>query len=337
MILIRADANSKIGAGHIMRCRSIADVLIKRGEDVTFVTADHKGDQLLSGYRTVCMNTEWTDMASELVQLQQYIKEKKPKAMLIDSYCVQTEYFKCLLGLVKTIYIDDLNVGLWDVDALINYNIFGPVFDYSTYENTRTELLLGTLYAPIRAEFKSLPLKEIKSDVSHVMISAGGADPERVTEKIMLEICPSMEGICFHFVLGVLNPRNEVIRDIVKKNENIVLHVNETNMSGLMEMCDVAISAAGTTLYELCAVGVPTIAFSLADNQLGAAAQFQLEEIMINAGDCRENPLFIRQVEVSLRKLMNDLDLRCCMSQKMRGMVDGKGSDRIAEYILNHC
>ncbi len=115
---------------------------------------------------------------------------------------------------------------------------------------------------------------------------------------------------------------------------NIVLHINEQNMSGLMQKCDVAISAAGSTLYELCACGTPTITYTLADNQLIAAEEFQNRGLMVNAGDCRNNDIFIDKIVEILRDLIDDKYKRQQMSFCMQLLIDGRGAQRLVDELL---
>lgn len=333
MILIRADANEHIGAGHIMRCLSIASSLRAMGETVKFVTADHKADRLLDGFSTYCLESEWANMESELPALCDMVKKEKPSLLLIDSYYVTESYFQRLHGLVRVAYLDDLNQSCWDVDYLINYNIFANLYDYSTYEEKRTQLLLGTRYVPLRDEFKNCPKHKIDK-VLDVLVSAGGADPECITEKIISGICYGMKEVRFHFVIGALNPRLDKINALAAGKDNIVLHINEKRMSELMKNCDLAISAAGTTLYELCATGIPTIAYSIADNQLFAMEQFDKQGIMLSAGDCRGVVGFADRVKTIIEKIVDDRALREELSEKMHNLVDGNGATRIVASLL---
>lgn len=338
MVFIRADANEQIGTGHVMRCLAIARELLNIGEEVLFVTADNRGDILIqqAGLRSICMQSDWTDMESELNDLRNYIVQYKPRLVLIDSYYVTENYFKKLHGLSTLAYIDDLNTVCWKVDLLLNYNIFATVFDYSLYWNTNTKLLLGPRYVPLREEFQSLIFCEKRDKVKNIMVSAGGADPERVTEKIMEYICTEkeFENTIIHFVVGALNPRLETIKDKARSVKNAVLHINEHHMADLMQNCDIAVAAAGTTLYELCACGLPTITYTLADNQLVAAEEFQKQGIMINAGDCRRNSRFFDTLKYHLRDIIGDSEKRREMSQRMRMCVDGKGVSRIVEELI---
>lgn len=330
MILIRADANEVIGTGHVMRCLSIAHAFADRGEEIKFVTADHKGDSLIHsrGFDTLCLESDYNNMDSE--DIVSVVGEYKPELLIIDSYYVSKGYFDRVQRLCRIAYIDDINEAVWDADFLIDYNIFGNVIDYSGYVNTRTSLMLGPKFAPLRSEFKNVP-KHIIKPVTDVMISAGGSDPEKITERIMERICPLWKDICFHFVVGALNPRLDNIKSLLESN--MVLHINEQKMSELMQNCDMAISAAGSTLYELCACGTPTITYTLADNQLLAAEEFERQELMINAGDCRNNAAFIENLNKKLDYYAGNIEKRKIVSEKMQLLVDGYGAERIVERL----
>ena len=67
MIVIRADANSKIGMGHVMRCTAIADRLREKGEQVCFLVADENPVPLLQGKGIPChvLHTDYSHMEEE--------------------------------------------------------------------------------------------------------------------------------------------------------------------------------------------------------------------------------------------------------------------------------
>lgn len=338
MIFIRADANKIIGTGHIMRCKAIADALIENGVDIAFVTADHSSDEIIRNVRCkhLVLDSLWNDLHQEITQLEQLIDVYNPSLFLIDSYYVTEEYLAHIRKKRKIAYIDDLNKKCWSVSYLINYNVYSKVYDYSQYENTDTRLLLGTQYTPLRNEFVFTNEKIIKRRVKDILISAGGSDPENITKRIMDFILRDKElkDYDFHFIVGVLNPRIDEIKLLAEHHDNIKLHINEHEMAKLMRSCDIAISASGTTLYELCSCGVPTITFTLADNQIIAAEQFENLNIMINAGDCRGNNGFIENLNVLLKQLINNYDLRQKMSYEMQKLVDGNGAHRIALELM---
>lgn len=319
-----------------MRCLSVARAFAGKGEDVLFVTADHRGDQLINQqeFETYCLDSEWSDLDNE--KIDPVIERYHPDLVLVDSYFVTEQYLENLSKTVCTAYFDDLNSHCWKVNYIINYNIFASVFDYSSYVGTSTKLLLNPQYAPMRDEFKNCSAHKIK-DVTDILFSAGGSDPERVTEKVLSAICPKMPGVRFHLIVGALNPRLGEIKALSGNLENVVLHINEKHMSDLMKTCDVAVSAAGMTLYELCATGLPALTYTLADNQMVAAEQFEKQGIMLSAGDCRGDDRFINRLGTQLSKLVGDAELRRTLSGKMQELVDGEGAERIAGELLSLC
>ena len=106
-----------------------------------------------------------------------------------------------------------------------------------------------------------------------------------------------------------------------------------------MKSADIAVSAGGTTLYELCACGTPTISYAFADNQLNNVIQFQEDEIIDYAGDARCGNL-IEKILYYLEQYRSDKDLRLKRARKMQQLVDGNGSMRIVhewkEIIVDH-
>ncbi len=185
----------------------------------------------------------------------------------------------------------------------------------------------------IRKEFMYVPKHEIRK-VTDVMVSTGGADPEGITEKLMKGVCPEFQDTKFHFIVGALNPRIDAINAFA--TSNIVLHINEKNMSGLMTSCGIAISAAGSALYELCACGTPTITYTFAGNQLRAAKEFEYQGLMINVGDYRNNEGFVQSITAKLKELIDHPEKRQQLSPRMQQIIDGRGAERLTSEIWNH-
>lgn len=335
MIYVRVDANQFIGMGHLMRCLTVALALKKIGEKITFIISDIKCKEIIeqSGFETICLENDYSKKEEEVSTLIKLLVNNDISFILVDSYYVTNNYFSELKKISKVIYFDDLNTQCWDVNILINYNVYASKLDYSEYRTKDTVLLLGTQYAPLRDEFKKNNITKINKDVKNIFVSAGGADPEKITELIISKICSKWDNVQFHFVVGNLNSRIDNLKNMSK--ENVIIHINETNMSKLMCQCDIAISAAGTTLYELCACGIPTITYTLADNQFLAANEFDAKSIMLNVGDCRENKRFALDLNDTIKQLVENTSLRKQMSEKMKKLVNGKGALEIAQNVIN--
>ena len=98
-----------------------------------------------------------------------------------------------------------------------------------------------------------------------------------------------------------------------------------------MGRCDMAVSAAGTMLFELCAMRVPTVFFVCADNQQYDSEFFGREERMLFAGDIRKDREdCLERVLAGLKALMEDQALRERMEDALGRVTDGRGAERIS-------
>ena len=341
MIVFRADGNSHIGMGHIMRCLSIADAAKMSGEDSVFILSsdDCKGVVSSRGYEVSVLNSDYSKM--EPGDILPALEVYEPAIVFVDSYFVTPEYMKCAhdacchMG-CKLIYVDDRCYFPYGCDVLLNYNIFGKKTDYEELYlgNTEPLFLLGTSYTPLRTEFQKSYMRIIAGAAQNVLISTGGADTEHLTIDIVQEaaLCPDYT---FHFVVGMMNSDRITILKLSESYENIVVHENVKRMDELMLSCDVAVSAAGSTLYELCATGTPTITYVLADNQIPAAKEFDAQGIIKNCGDIREmgNKELAKCLVEEVVSLAEDHDERKRISEIMCTVVDGKGAERILKSV----
>lgn len=198
-------------------------------------------------------------------------------------------------------------------------------------------LLLGASYVPLRNEFQNLPKRIVKEHATDILISTGGSDPEHIAKKMVEYIVKNNRKLAifyFHFVIGAMNPDKNDIENIIGAIENVTLYSNLKTISGLMQKCDLAISAAGSTLYELCATQTPTITYILADNQILGAEEFARQGIMQYVGDARELKCFLPEKLMStMRYLAGEYKERIIISQLQREVVDGRGAYRIIEQL----
>lgn len=353
MVVIRADANSKIGMGHVMRCLSVADALLKRGEEVLFVTADDTPVPLLTkkGIPYRVLHTDYADMEAELPELLAVLRElalravspeaallQRNTSILVDSYYVTEKYLAALKSRITTIYMDDVYAFSYPVDMLINYNIYGEEMGYEKDAAfADTKLLLGAKYVPLREEFSAAEQGRTVAD-GGILITTGGSDSFNLAGQLLMEAMKydALKEKEYHVVSGSLNPHIGELQALAQKHENIHIHCNVTNMAELMAESEVALSAGGSTLYELCAMGVPVIAFSFAENQERLVQTFVKRGIAQYGGNYRtDGNRMIQNTIAGLETLLEDENLRAEYCKKARTLVDGKGADRIAEAILS--
>lgn len=334
-IFIRADMNEQIATGHIMRCLSIADALLALGEHVTFILADEQAVSLLKqrGYDAIVLHAPWNHMEEELPVLSQIIRKEHIDKLLIDSYQVTQRYLAELSKLVTTFYIDDLNLFEYPVDAVICYANYWKKFQHKI-KDSKTTFFCGMKYVPLKQAFWNCEEKNISEKVDNVLMLTGGSDPFNVTEQILDSIDTS-QFQTIDVICGIYNTNYNKFIKKYEKDINIRFHQAVNNIEQYMKGADIAISAGGTTLYELCAMGTPTISFSFADNQLENVRKFQEDGLIDYAGDARYKGV-AEIIKASVNKYAANYVGRKNRSISMQNLVDGKGALRIAKILIRY-
>lgn len=322
-----------------MRCLAIANGLKKAGQTPLFIVADDNSEQLLhpSGYQIINLHTQWDMLDSEIPQITAVLRQHTISKLIVDTYFVTETYLSALEDVCPVIYIDDLNLFRYPVSVVVNYNIYAFDIPYEEiYRGTKTKLLLGPQYAPLRKEFQNIE-PCIRDTVQRILITVGGSDRYNIAGKILREITVDerFSGIEFHVVAGRLNPHIADLRELAEVNPLIHIHQNVTEMAKLMQSCDLAVTAGGSTMYELCACGVPSVCFSWADNQLMSVKVFSEKGLIPSAGDMREDEVkCIWRIVDSLNKYLQDSSLRRGKSSGMRSVTDGRGAGIFVREIV---
>lgn len=337
LIGIRADANDTVAAGHIMRCITIAKKLLAAGSRVIFYTADEYAAEMLeqNGMQYVCLHTKWNDMEQEIPLLRKELEKAGCDKLLVDSYQATERYFEGLRDLCRLAYIDDCFEQIYPVDMIINYNAYHVRFPYEKAYAGKAKLLLGTSYVPLREEFGDG--RPDTDQNMHVLLSSGGGDQYNVLAGILRTAVQDemLQKVTFHVVVGGFNRNAKELRKLAEENPNICLHERVEYMARLMSGCTAAVSAAGTMLFELSAMQVPTVFFVSADNQQYDHEFFAQNGRMLYAGDIRaDREGCIRNICRQLRLLLENEDMRDKMKRKLREVTDGNGAQRIAEELL---
>lgn len=351
---------------------------------IVFLVSDQESKALLSGFFDskeefpvrVLQSAHYDDMEAELPELLSLVDQspvltsdtsgsvrarKSRPVLLVDSYYVTEAYFEALKERFMIAYLDDLRAFDYPVDLVINYDILTSKTqqEYEHSYSRAGKLLLGGAYAPLRPQFQSKSGASVSAkEICHVLIASGGSDPYHtilhLTEYLLAE-CPP--GYCFDLVLGSMNPDRQALYALAKransastesssvKNLKVILHQGVSDMASLMRSCDLAISAAGTTLYELCAVGIPAASFIIADNQIASANAFAQNDAIPCLGDVRKSEESIKKEAALWVTSMNPYvknqaaSVRLLryqnISRRMQQLVDGNGAIRIADALLD--
>lgn len=335
MVYIRVDMNPIIATGHVFRCLAIADKIKANKRQVKFIVADEYPLKLLKqrGYEAVVLHTPWNRMEEELPVLLKWIRKERIGKLLVDSYQVTPRYLEALQKETDVIYMDDLNLFPYPVSGVICYAGYYHRFSYKIGES-QTRYYLGTDYVPLRSCYENCPAKEIKERIQTILILSGGTDSFHLIENVV-ELFKEEPGITLEVVCGAFYKDYEQIKARYSGCSNIVFSRNISNLEEKMKKADLAVCAGGTTLYELCAMGTPTISYSFADNQLYNVKQFEEDGLMDYAGDVRNTDIY-RRIKELYHFYDKNPQLRRERSLRMQQLVDGRGAGRIAALLQAH-
>ncbi len=337
-LLVRADADSKMGTGHVMRCLALSQAWQSHGGCVSFIKSTEDLDTRLKaeGFSVHELNAASGGLedAEETARLA---RTMNASWIVVDGYHFSPEYQKVLRRSgVPLLALDDLADAQEHVaDVLLNQNHYASLEMYLT-QSSHTRMLLGTRYVLLRREF--LKFRDWQRSTPRVacriLVTLGGADPDNVTlrvlETLALNGWPPLEVIA---VAGASNPNTGALQRACKQaGPQFQLKTHVTEMPALMAWADLAICAGGTTCWELAFMGLPNAVITLADNQKRVGAVLEKDGVATNLG-WHSSVTEERLVQV-LCPLIEDADRRRSMSENGRALVDGAGCDRTLHVMM---
>jgi UDP-2,4-diacetamido-2,4,6-trideoxy-beta-L-altropyranose hydrolase len=323
---VLTEGGLNIGFGHITRCLSLCQAFEANGILPEFIV---NGDESIDGVFKDRQHKRLNWLEHEKRVLASI---KDADIVIIDSYLADIDFYREVSGSVRVaVFIDDNKRVDYPKGVVVNGSISAERLHYPARENIA--YLLGPKYIPLRKEFWNTPEKEIRDNVTSIMVTFGGDDMRNLTPKVMELLAKDYPGLSRQIVIGkgFRNPKQiEAAAD-----HNTILHHNPDaeTMLNIMLSSDVAISACGQTLYELARVGVPAIAVAVADNQFNNASGWRQAGFIEYAG-WWEDGMLLDNVRSALR-LLEDGDGRKKMSRNGRTEVDGKGANRVVDYLCN--
>ncbi|MBP62388.1 MAG: UDP-2,4-diacetamido-2,4,6-trideoxy-beta-L-altropyranose hydrolase [Planctomycetaceae bacterium] len=337
-LLIRADADRIIGTGHIMRCLALAQAWQATGGGVHFISAE-----LLDGLaaRLSAESFRVTRVSATVGSRQDALATREIVAneggcLFLDGYQFDNDFRRTvkrdawLLGMID----DYSHQDTYTVDVLLNQNlaIAGTLYPQ---RSSHTQLLLGSSYALLRKEFieRRQPPQEAPQVARKVLITLGGSDPDNVTQRViraLLQIDDSR--MQARIVVGAGNPHYQSLcEEASRASFELRLERSTPHMPQLMAWADVAVSAGGSTCWELACMGVPHLVLVLAENQLGIARALDREHGDVSLGwfhQCSE-----QQIARQLNVLIHDQAKRQRLAQQGQQLIDGQGAYRVARAL----
>lgn len=334
-LLIRADAGTEIGSGHLMRCLALAQAWQETGGAVCFALA-WPAPALETRLQAEEMDvTHLTGIAAgslaDAVATIALARQRNAEWVVVDGYHFDAAYQRQIkqAGL-SLLFIDDYaHASHYYADIVLNQNIYARAAMYASRE-PYTRLLLGTEYVLLRREFWAWRgwQRPIPDKARKILVTLGGGDPDNVTLMVIqaLQQLPDDDWEAIVLV-GGQNPHYQTLATAVAPNPRIQLRQNATNMPELMAWADIAVSAGGSTCWELAFMRLPSILIVLAENQKPVAEGFSEKGMSINLGWYKSMEMIaIRDTIVSLFKSNKP-------NGKSHFLVDGFGVNRVIKAM----
>jgi UDP-2,4-diacetamido-2,4,6-trideoxy-beta-L-altropyranose hydrolase len=231
--------------------------------------------------------------------------------------------------------LDDLADRPIGADVIVDSGPARTVEDYDGLVPHEARLLLGPNFAPVRPEFAALRETALAwrgEPVQRILVSLGLTDVDGVTARLIERLRPRVGDSGLDIVLGANAPSLPGLSKVARRDPRLTLHVDTPHMARLTAEADIAVGAAGSSTWERCTLGLPTLMVVLADNQRGAAdalaARGAALVVDISASDFE--PRFDR----ALTRLMIDADLRRSLAATSAEICDGQGAGRAATAFL---
>lgn len=324
-LVIRADASSRMGTGHVLRMLALAQAWQRDGGKVVLLTNADCPPELVARCREAGLQVEMVqDAEQDAQELRSLAHSISVAAVVVDGYHFDESYQAALAGVGVTLWTDDYgHCQTWDCDWVLNQNLHGDRAKLAG----RAQLLGGVKFALLREDILHQPRPPAREPLRRLLISLGGADPDNATGKVLKAFNEiTDESLQLTVLVGAANPHLAELRTLAKQAwHRCVILTGVTNMGALYAKHDGVIGAGGTTCYEWLYYGLPAFVLTLADNQVQVVQELERQHLACCAGWAEK--LSVEEMAVALQgwleKPVRDAQQR----------VDGQGAWRVAQVL----
>ena len=332
-VLFIANAGPLIGGGHVMRCLTLAQALSARGAACAFANTEDVGTLLDTFAPDMQREAASTLDSNALVDT---VTAAKFDAIVFDHYGLGRGEHLSLADGKPCLVIDDLADRALGGDLVLDSGPARNLLDYTLLMDGKARLLLGPEYAPVRPEFASLRQGRLAmhgQPVRRVMITMGLSDPAGITERIVDLLRPRLSDIALDVVLGGQSVSLRALTRIASRDPRLTIHIDTPDMAQIMSQADLLVTAAGSTIWEGCTLGLPMILVVVADNQLAAAGALANRNAA-TVLDAR-HPDFEASLSRAMVRIVVDTAFRQQVGSAAAEICDGAGAGRVADAFID--
>lgn len=337
-VVFAANAHGEAGLGHLNRCVATANAIVRSQPDISvcLMAIDPAPDlQFGTDRRVQVRSLSYAQAHSDPGSV--IPDEDRETLLVLDHYNLGTldwlSRFRALSPIVPVLAFDDVGSGAtWPVLGLIRAGIGSKINNREG--NGKRFDAIGPSFFPLRDEVdisKSCARSTAKESQLRILVTMGGADPELHTERIVNVLAMLAADAHFDIVFG---PGASAARARAPiPDRRFTFHHCPEDFPSLMRSADLALTGGGNTCHELLWLGVPVMGFCLAENQLSTCEALTRE-------DCGHYSGILEQL--SDEDIIEQLDFliahphkRAEMARRGRTLIDGKGAERLAGFIVD--
>lgn len=332
---IRASASNRIGGGHIMRCMTLAAALARRGACCSLYT-DNDTRDFVPPKAPIELFSD-SEIDDKLVRGL----FGKFDVFVCDHYALDARFEQAIRSAVGVlVVIDDLANRPHDCDLLVDMTLNRSGSVYDGLLPRHTSVLTGVQYALIRPEFAAIRAQSLaRRDtgiISRIVISHGLTDPGGLCAQTV-DLVRAIGHKLPHFAIAdiMIGSQSDKVHELyacINGDNRFNVHVGAENPAEIMAQADIAIGASGTTSWERCCLGLPTILVSIADNQNAIAAALKATGAVVLLPSLQS---FRADLPTVLESLARDPDAVLKLGIAAAGICDGGGAERVAGYVFD--
>jgi UDP-2,4-diacetamido-2,4,6-trideoxy-beta-L-altropyranose hydrolase len=323
-----------------MRCLTLANELRSRGATVTFATVSRAADSARiledSGYpiHRLDIPANPLDDAAKMVEI---LGEQPCDWVVVDHYGLDSAWEQAVRSGAKRIFaVDDLANRPHDCNLLLDQNLVRDAeMRYSARIPSACRQLIGPKFAMVRSEFRDFRAQSLarrrSGSAERLLISLGGNDMQGATGKVVAGVARTRRRWQrVDVVVGRDYPLMRALEEAMAAlPSQTLLHRQTSEMARLMTHADVAITAGGTTTWEKCTLGLPSLVVTVAENQRPIAAEVHARgghQWLGDAGTLTAADYACELEQLTAERLRE-------ISQNASALCDGRGVERVADAV----
>ena len=361
-VAFRVDASLSIGSGHVMRCLTLARALKELGAQCWFICRDLPGHLMsrisFEGFKVLPLpapngeppagppdHAHWAevDWSHDAQQTNALLLGVNPEWLVLDHYSFDHRWQEALL-LIKTkiLVIDDLADRRHSCSVLVDQNLGRVAVEYQNLVPKSCKKLIGTKYALLRQEFSDKRASALRDRAQRlneknagmeILVAMGGVDAVDATS-VVLRALASMSLPSETRISIIMGSNAPALVDVCRLAREMpyatTVDIDIRNMSEYMAKADLAIGAAGSTSWERCALGLPSVILQIAENQAETAHALHVAGALINIGRYSA----VNSVQLLQKAIVTALNNLPAMSQAAAEICCADGVHRVTSAMV---